>query len=217
LPFSANPSGWLWANGTAHQRLVDLAGRTQKVETLGVLSRTLTRDAVGNPVKITDAQNAARTQTLTYNFLDSLLTEKTSSGRNDRFGYDLNHNRASLMKDSTGTNGYSYGYTGSQLTSVMHNTTYATNSLAYDAAGNLIQDSTRSFNYDARGRMTSMTKNNQTTQYYYNGLGQRFSKNGVIYMYDLQGHLIGEYTNAGALIQETVWLNDLPIATIRPS
>jgi hypothetical protein len=62
-----------------------------------------------------------------------------------------------------------------------------------------------------------MAKNNKTTQYYYNGLGQRFSKNGVIYMYDFEGHLIGEYTNTGALIQETVWLNDLPIATIRPN
>ena len=62
-----------------------------------------------------------------------------------------------------------------------------------------------------------MAKNNKTTQYYYNGLGQRFSKNGVIYMYDIEGHLIGEYTNTGALIQETVWLNDLPIATIRPN
>ena len=62
-----------------------------------------------------------------------------------------------------------------------------------------------------------MTKNNKITQYYYNGLGQCFSKNSVIYMYDLEGHLIGEYTSAGVLIQETVWLNDLPIATIRPN
>ena len=45
-----------------------------------------------------------------------------------------------------------------------------------------------------------MTKNNKTTQYRYNGLGQRFSKNGVIYMYDIEGHLIGVYTNTGALI-----------------
>ena len=36
-------------------------------------------------------------------------------------------------------------------------------------------------------------------------------------MYDLQGHLVGEYTSAGVLIQETVWLNDLPIATLRPN
>jgi RHS repeat-associated protein len=35
-------------------------------------------------------------------------------------------------------------------------------------------------------------------------------------MYDVQGRLVGEYDNAGKLIQETVWMNDLPVATIRP-
>jgi RHS repeat-associated protein len=35
-------------------------------------------------------------------------------------------------------------------------------------------------------------------------------------MYDEQGRLVGEYDNSGKLIQETVWMNDLPIATIRP-
>jgi YD repeat-containing protein len=36
------------------------------------------------------------------------------------------------------------------------------------------------------------------------------------FVYDEQGRLVGEYDNAGKLIQETVWMNDLPIATIRP-
>ncbi len=36
-------------------------------------------------------------------------------------------------------------------------------------------------------------------------------------MYDESGHLIGEYTGSGALIQETVWMGDLPVATIQPS
>jgi RHS repeat-associated protein len=35
-------------------------------------------------------------------------------------------------------------------------------------------------------------------------------------MYDEQGRLVGEYDSSGKLIQETVWMNDLPIATIRP-
>jgi RHS repeat-associated protein len=37
-----------------------------------------------------------------------------------------------------------------------------------------------------------------------------------IFLYDEQGRLVGEYDNAGKLIQETVWMNDLPVATIRP-
>jgi len=31
------------------------------------------------------------------------------------------------------------------------------------------------------------------------------------------GHLLGEYDGTGALIEETVWLGDIPIATLRPS
>jgi RHS repeat-associated protein len=40
-------------------------------------------------------------------------------------------------------------------------------------------------------------------------LGSRFA-------YDEQGRLIGEYANDGKLISETIWFNDLPIATLRP-
>ena len=38
----------------------------------------------------------------------------------------------------------------------------------------------------------------------------------VLYVHDEAGHLIGEYGSAGALVQETVWLGDLPVATLRP-
>lgn len=60
-----------------------------------------------------------------------------------------------------------------------------------------------------------------TTQYWYNALGQRIKKTGplgtTIFMYDEAGHLLGEYTAAGTMLQETVWLGDLPIATLRPT
>lgn len=35
-------------------------------------------------------------------------------------------------------------------------------------------------------------------------------------MYDEAGHIVGEYSSTGALVEETVWLGDLPVATIRP-
>jgi RHS repeat-associated protein len=37
------------------------------------------------------------------------------------------------------------------------------------------------------------------------------------YVYDEQGHLIGEYTNTGGLTQETIYLGDMPIALNHPS
>ena len=36
------------------------------------------------------------------------------------------------------------------------------------------------------------------------------------YVYDEAGHLLGEYNSTGALIQETIWLGDTPVATLRP-
>ncbi|HKQ14709.1 MAG TPA: RHS repeat-associated core domain-containing protein, partial [Steroidobacteraceae bacterium] len=37
------------------------------------------------------------------------------------------------------------------------------------------------------------------------------------FVYDESGHLVGEYSNSGALIQETVWFGDIPVATLKPN
>src|SRR6516164_9513973 len=39
----------------------------------------------------------------------------------------------------------------------------------------------------------------------------------TIFMQDEAGHLIGEYSATGALVQETLWLGDIPVATLRPN
>ena len=36
------------------------------------------------------------------------------------------------------------------------------------------------------------------------------------YVYDEQGRLLGEYSPEGKLITETIWFDDLPVATLRP-
>ncbi|MBF0523956.1 MAG: RHS repeat-associated core domain-containing protein [Deltaproteobacteria bacterium] len=64
-----------------------------------------------------------------------------------------------------------------------------------------------------------VTAGSNTTTYAINGLGQRVSKTGAsttIFVYDEAGHLIGEYNAAGSVIQETVWLGDLPVAVLKP-
>ena len=37
------------------------------------------------------------------------------------------------------------------------------------------------------------------------------------FVYDEAGHLIGEYDTSGALIQETVWFGDIPVAVLKPN
>ena len=65
--------------------------------------------------------------------------------------------------------------------------------------------------------------NHQThiTDYSINGLGQRVGKfsrdnegGATEYVYDEAGHLLGEYDGEGRVIEETVWLGNLPVAVM---
>jgi RHS repeat-associated protein len=91
---------------------------------------------------------------------------------------------------------------------------------SYDAAGNTSGDGGRSFTYNDAGRMTSSTVGSLTTTYLLSGLGQRVKKSNSsatrYFVYDEDGHLTGEYDSSGALVQEIVWLGDIPVATLRP-
>jgi RHS repeat-associated protein len=92
-------------------------------------------------------------------------------------------------------------------------------SYTYDAAGNTKEYGPYTFTYNNRGRMKSTS--GKSTNYLYNALGQMIEKSGTlgttIFMQDEAGHLIGEYTSTGGLIEETIWLGDIPVATLRPN
>jgi RHS repeat-associated protein len=69
--------------------------------------------------------------------------------------------------------------------------------------------------------MKTLTKGAVTATYVYNALGQFVKQSSgpsgtVLYAYDEAGHLLGEYNSTGGLIQETIWMGDTPVATIRP-
>jgi RHS repeat-associated protein len=60
-----------------------------------------------------------------------------------------------------------------------------------------------------------------TTTYVYDARGQRIKKSGgaagtVLTVFDEAGHLVGEYSSSGRLVPETVWLGDIPVATLWP-
>jgi uncharacterized protein RhaS with RHS repeats len=56
--------------------------------------------------------------------------------------------------------------------------------------------------------------------YMLNGLGQRVKKvvgrTTTLFAYDDAGRLLGEY-NGSTVVQETLWLGDMPLATVMPS
>lgn len=108
------------------------------------------------------------------------------------------------------------------------NTSSAALTWTYDADGNWQSesgssalDATATLGYNNRGRVVSaLTGLGQMTAIY-NALGQRVLKASplgtTVFVYDEAGHLLGEYTAGGALIEETVWMGDLPVATLQPN
>jgi YD repeat-containing protein len=92
---------------------------------------------------------------------------------------------------------------------------------SYDAAGDTTSFTGETFTFNQRGRMSSAKASAGTTNYLYNALGQLIEKSGnggtTFLVYDEAGHLLGEYSSTGALVQETVWMGDTPVATLRPN
>ena len=94
-------------------------------------------------------------------------------------------------------------------------------SFSHDAAGNITSDGSFTLGYDLRGRLASVAHAGQpTTTYAYDNAGQRVRKSSstgtVAFVYDLQGHLLGEYDASGNAIREYVWLDELPVAVFTP-
>ncbi len=69
--------------------------------------------------------------------------------------------------------------------------------------------------------MSTISNGSVTETVIYNALGQRIRRSGgaagtVLYAHDEAGHVLGEYDGTGALVEETVWLGDIPVASLRP-
>jgi RHS repeat-associated protein len=137
---------------------------------------------------------------------------KGGPGTRTKYVYDANGNRLSA-EGST----YTISSTSNRLMSVSG---AVNRSYSYDAAGHTTGYSGMTFGYSDSGRLKTVSGSASAT-YQYNALGERVKKvaNGTTtyFVYDEAGHLIGEYDGSGNLVQETVWMNDIPVATLRPN
>ena len=117
---------------------------------------------------------------------------------------------------------YSYGGTNNRLISKNGVTRI------HDQVGNITNNGTYGFNYDAANRMVAVTQGaTSIASYSHNALGQRASKtrpnnanaHSTAYIYNPAGQLISEttYNNIG-IKQETkhyVWLGTVPVAMLQ--
>lgn len=232
-PFGTAQS-WAWGNSSEtmpnlYARTFDLDGRVATYP-LGnpalsqqAVSRTVAYDAASRITGYTHtgAANAVSyDQTFGYDGVGRLTSFINATG-SQSYGYDASGNRIRLSIGATSfTN--TIAVSSNRLTNTSGPAPAKSN--AIDNAGNLTSDGVSSFIYSDRGRLKSATKAGYTTSYLYNGLGQRVSKTGAAvasggmeFVYDEAGRLIGEYDANGGLVQETVWLGELPVVVLKPS
>lgn len=88
--------------------------------------------------------------------------------------------------------------------------------VAYDAAGNVINDGTHTYTYDAENRIVAVDGGSIAT-YVYNAAGERVRKTSasgtVDYLYDLAGHVISEVNAAGVWTREEIYAAGRHLAT----
>jgi RHS repeat-associated protein len=207
---------WTWGNGTLGVRTYDTDGKITQIDSAGF--STLGYDDAFRITSITDAVVPANSwTTLGYDNLDR-LNNAVKTGTTIGYTYDADGNRLTQIGSTAAT--YTNAGTSNRLSSVSGG---LTRTYTYNTAGSALTTGATIHTYYNSGRMKTgrLTSTGTNTTYLYNALGQRIRKTGgtpgtVVYVYDEAGHLLGEYGSTGTLVQETIWLGDTPVATIRP-
>ncbi|HWM66559.1 MAG TPA: DUF6531 domain-containing protein, partial [Steroidobacteraceae bacterium] len=205
--------GWTWGNGTTTTRTYDTDGKIGQITSAG--TKTFSYDNAFRITGITDTSPGASNWTYGYDALDR-ISSGTDATLTRGWTYDANGNR--LTETGSAASTYTISSTNNQISSISG---ALARTYHYDAAGNTTSYSGATATYNSRGRLRTVTRGSVTETLIYNALGQRIETVGgaagtVLYAYDEAGHLLGEYDGTGALIEETVWLKNIPVATLRP-
>lgn len=225
-PFGGIKS-WQWqlASGTQlHERITDGYGRVVRYR-LGANLRDISYDPADrisgytHYAAVGGAPQPSLNQSFAYDELGR-LTSITTASATWAIGYDANGNRISVTLNGGTPSVYTTPTTSNRLTSI----TNPARSFGYDNAGNTTSDTAGyTATYDLANRLASLTKGGITTTYSVDGQGRRIRKfdsagatSTVIFVYDQQGQLLGEYDKAGKEIREYVWLDGTPIAVFTP-
>ena len=114
----------------------------------------------------------------------------------------------------------SYSYTANRLDNVIEGSSIK--SYAYDLSGNTTSDGALTFQYNQDGRLKKALQGATTVgEYLYDGKGHRVIKTAggqtKVFHYDPLHRLIAETDSGGNLLVEYLYLEDRPLAQLRPS
>jgi RHS repeat-associated protein len=195
----------LAVNGTT---LLSAVGYESFGPTLGwtwgnATSEVRLHDTDGNPSQIAGAESTSYSVDSAFRIVG--ITNAANSAQSYTYGYDSLDRLTSATTSSSGLN-WTYDADGNRQSQ--------TNASAPPSTAS-------SLTYNNRGRLVSAVTSLGAVNSLYNALGQRIEKTSstseTLFYYDESGHLIGEYTGSGNLIEETVWTGDLPVAALQPN
>ena len=202
-----------FGNNSTYTRSYDQDGRIAGF-TLPGQTRNVIYDAASRITSIADPVTPANSFSAGYDVLDR-LTSYAGPGVSQTFQYDAVGNRT---RQSIGVGAWftTYAATSNRIVNTGGPTA---KTFTFDADGSIVNDTLRSFGYDARGRMSQATTSAGSIQYVVNAMGQRVQKTvagvATVFHYDSGGRLIAETDAAGAVKVEYVYLNDIPLAVLK--
>jgi len=186
-------------------------------------TRTITYDAASRITNTADT-NPIYNRSFDYD-VNNRLTNQSDNTSFRIWSYDANSNRT---QHESGSGSYAYTISGNSNRLQTVSGPIAKN-YTYDAAGNPLTDGQTTFTWDVGGKLATTLRGGKTHTYKYNALDQRISKSGPLsiryfFFFDANGQLVGEYkdnvstntpTNDWLVLQETVWLENIPVAVIK--
>jgi len=211
MPFGGIDNASL-GNGLALNNDYDADYRLTTQQAGSAYDRTTVYNDVNNITGIINNLDATRTQGFTYDDMDRLTDANGIYGA-VHYEYDTDGNRTLETKDGTQSSTYNYPATSNKLDDI---TGTKANAYGYDANGNTETKNGLVFSYDQTNRMSQAVNGAVTTNYTYDGKGQRVSKdvNGVktIYIFDKDGKLIAEANASGVVQKDYVYFAGKPVA-----
>lgn len=200
---------WTWGNGTSTVRTYSQDMLVTRLESAGE-RHDLYYDGASRLTGVDDPSDPSQSWAYFRDRRDWLVGAN-GAGHLFSLELDANGNRQSHSDYGTPrfTNALNVSPTSNRLLDISGT---RSNAYGYDVSGSVTAEANPS-------RPVSLT-GATTTRHTYNALSQRVAKAAgaamTQFVYDESGHLLGEYTGSGALIQETVWMDDIPVATLRP-
>jgi RHS repeat-associated protein len=190
LPYGP-PTHIDYGNGVQLLKLYDLGSRLVELDAGSLLHFRYTYSADGNLTSITNVLTPSESEDLQYDPVDRLTVANGAYGAL-RYGYTPNGDRLTSTLNGSTAN-YSYEPGTHRLTQVIGT---AVDSYTYDLAGNAVQVRGSQLEYGSDGRLRSLSFGPTRTNYAYDHLGLRISKQNADgethYVYDNSTHLLAE-------------------------